>query len=349
MKHYLQRLKKMKIKKKIRAAVIGLGVGAHQARTIYAHPNCELVSICDLDKNRLSEIGSEFSNINKTQDEKDILLDPNIDLVCIASYDDYHYQQVITALDNGKHIYVEKPICLKKNELKDIREKINLHPNLGVSANMVLRTCPLFEKVRKEVLSKKMGDIYHLEADYFWGRKEKIISGWRAERDFYSIIYGAAVHMIDLVLWITKKKPVSVKALGSNLMVSETKQKYNDFAILLLEFEDKMSVKITAHGGIVHPHFHALKVFGKKLSFLHDYSKTLWIDSSNSNKEYVTESESYPAKNMRGQALISFVNSLLDHKQKVLISKDDIFDVMSVCLAAEQAVNSGDTVTIEYL
>ena len=43
MKHYLQRLKKMKIKKKIRAAVIGLGVGAHQARTIYAHPNCELV------------------------------------------------------------------------------------------------------------------------------------------------------------------------------------------------------------------------------------------------------------------------------------------------------------------
>ena len=77
--------------------------------------------------------------------------------------------------------------------------------------------------------------------------------------------------MIDLVLWITKKKPVSVKALGSNLMVSETKQKYNDFAILLLEFEDKMSAKITAHGGIVHPHFHALKVFGKKLSFLLPY------------------------------------------------------------------------------
>ena len=128
---------------------------------------------------------------------------------------------------------------------------------------MVLRTCPLFVKVRDEVKSQKMGEIYHLEADYLWGRKEKIISGWRAEADFYSIIYGAAVHMIDLVVWITGKKPITVKAFGSNIIASGTNQKYNDFAILLLEFEDQMSIKISAHGGVVHPHFHTLKILVK--------------------------------------------------------------------------------------
>ena len=339
----------MKIKKKIKAGVIGLGVGAHQARTLYSQPNCELVSICDFDKKRLQEIGMEFPNTNQTQDAKNILSDPNIDLVCVASYDYYHYEQVISSINNGKNVYVEKPICLKKNELDDINRKLKSQPNLSISANMVLRTCPLFIKVRDEILSKKMGDLYHLEADYLWGRKEKLISGWRAEADFYSIIYGAAVHMIDLILWITKKKPVRVKALGGNKIAFGTSQKHNDFAILLLEFEDKMTVKISAHGGGVHPHFHALKIFGKKSTFIHDYTNTLWIDTSDINQKYRHESASYPEKKLRGQSLISFVNSLSNKEQKVLVSKDDIFNVMSICLAAEEAVNSGDTVTIKYL
>lgn len=339
----------MNIKKKIRAGIIGLGVGMHQVRTLSSHPDCEIVSICDFDINRLTEIGSEFKNVKQTQTDEDILFDPNINLVCIASYDEFHYKQVLTSLDNEKHVYVEKPICLKKDELKKINEKLRMHPDLCLSANMVLRTCPLFKKVRDELISKKMGRLYHLEADYLWGRKEKIISGWRAETDFYSIIHGAAVHMIDLVLWITGKKPISVRALGSNIIVAGTKQKYNDFAILLLEFDDQMSVKISAHGGCVHPHFHALKIFGEKSSFMHDYTKTIWIDSSETNKKYRTENASYPAKNLRGNALKSYVNSLLNKDQKVLVSKKDVFNVMSICLAAEKAAKSGDKVLIEYL
>ena len=339
----------MNIKKKIKAGVIGLGVGAHQARTLFAHPECELVSICDFNKDKLSKIGSELSNVHQTQDDKDILFNPDIDLVCIASYDEFHYQQVITCLKNGKHVYVEKPICLRKEELEDIHLKLKMYPNLYISAYMVLRTCPLFIRVREEVSSFKMGDLYHLEADYLWGRKEKIISGWRVETDYFSIIYGAAVHMIDLVLWITGKKPISVNGFGSNIIVSGTKQRYNDFAILLLEFEDQMSVKISAHGGGVHPHFHSLKIFGKKSSFIHDYTKTLWIDSSDPKHQFRPESASYPAKIMRGQVLISFVNSLINKEKKGLVSQEDVLSVMSICLAAEQAVNSKNTVTIKYL
>ena len=64
---------------------------------------------------------------------------------------------------------------------------------------MVLRTCPLFYKVRNCILTNNMGSIYHIEVDYLWGRKTKLISGWRSEAKFYSIIHGAAVHMVDLV------------------------------------------------------------------------------------------------------------------------------------------------------
>ena len=109
-----------------------------------------------------------------------------------------------------------------------------------------------------------MGSIYHIEADYLWGRKAKLISGWRSEAKFYSIIHGASVHIVDLVLWLTGKKPKTVQAIGSRIVADGTAQKFNDFAILLLEYENQMTVKITAHGGCVHPHFHSLKVYGKK-------------------------------------------------------------------------------------
>jgi len=328
--------------------VIGLGTGLHQARILSSYNYSDLVTICDFEKNKLSEVQSEFVNVRKTEDDKDILLDKNIDLVCIASYDEFHHKQIISSLNNGKHVYVEKPICLYLKDLKNIYEELKKFPNLNISSNMVLRTCPLFKKVREAIMSKKLGDVYHIEADYLWGRKEKIISGWRSKTKYYSIIHGAAVHMIDLVLWLTGKKPVSVKALGSNIIVSGTNQKHNDFSILLLEFEDKMSIKISAHGGGVHPHFHSLKIFGSKKTFIHDYGKTIWINSNNQNQNFINEDAPYPAKENRNQALISFINHLINPTNKVLVPREDIFDSMCICFAAEESMKTGNSVPIKY-
>ena len=339
----------MNDKKKIRAAVIGLGVGAHQAKTLSMYSNCQLDWICDFDEKKLKKFGQEFPKANQTTNDKDVLNDPNIDLVCIASYDQFHYQQVITALNSGKNVYVEKPICLTKKEILDIYQKLKTYPNLRLSSNLVLRTCPLFEKVRKAVQKNEMGDIYHLEADYLWGRKEKLISGWRSDTKLYSIIHGAAIHMIDLVLWITGKRPVSVQALGSNIIAKDTKQKNNDFAIILLKFENNMSIKISAHGGCVHPHFHSLKVYGANSSFIHESVGTFWVDSSNPDQKFRPETTEYPAKTKRDEALISFLNSIIDTNKNSLVSEKEVFDSMSICLSAEQAIKTGQIVDIEYL
>ncbi len=339
----------MNNQKKIRSAVIGLGVGAHQARTLSKHKSSELIWLCDFNKNKLADLSSELLGVKLTQNPEDVLSDPNIDLICIASYDESHFDQVIKALDNGKHVYVEKPICLSKNEAIDIRKKLKKNPHLRLSSNMVLRTCPLFKKVREKINSNTLGSIYYLEADYFWGRKEKLISGWRAEADVYSIIHGAAVHMIDLIIWLTGKKPLRAQALGNQITTTGTLQKNNDFALLLLEFENKMSVKISAHGGCVHPHFHSLKVFGSKSTFIHETTGTIWIDTSDPKEKLKPESADYPSKTTRDGALISFLDSIINLHKNALISDEEVFDTMSVCLAADKAVKTKQIVDIEYL
>lgn len=335
--------------KQLKAAVIGLGVGAHQARTLSAHTNSKLVWICDFDKKILTKIGSELKEAKQTQNAKDVLLDPDIDLVCIASYDEAHYGQVLEALNHGKHVYVEKPICMTKIEAQKIHSKLRENPKLHLSSNMVLRTCPLFNKLKQKINSNKMGSIYFYEADYFYGRKEKLVSGWRADAKLYSIIYGAAVHMIDLIMWVTEKKPLRVHALGNGISTAGTRQKNNDFAVLMLEFEDNMIVKISAHGGCVHPHFHSLKVFGTNSSFIHEITGTVWLETSDPNQELKKEDEEYPAKMKRNNALISFLDSLIKFDKISMVSKEEIFDVMSVCFAAEEAVQTGKIVEIKYL
>ncbi|SMP82974.1 Predicted dehydrogenase [Desulfonatronum zhilinae] len=334
---------------KIKAAVIGLGVGAHQARCLSTHPDCELAWLCDLDGDRLSALGAELPEARLTSLDQDVLSDPDIDLVCVASYDEAHHCQVVSALEHGKNVYVEKPMCLSREETLHIRSALRARPDLRLSSNLVLRTTPLFGRVRSAIQSQELGEVYHLEADYLWGRKEKIISGWRAEAGFYSIIHGAAVHMVDLLLWITGKRPVTVQALGSRIAAVGSKQRHNDFAVLLLGFADQTSAKISAHGGCVHPHFHALKVFGTRSTFLHETSGTVWIDSSDLAQPLRPEHDGYPAKQHRGQALISFVDALFKNKSQALVPQEDVFAAMSVCLAAEQAVQSGKIVDIEYL
>lgn len=339
----------MPAQRPLKAAVIGLGVGAHQARALAAHPDVELVWLCDLDNQTLATLGSELPQARQTTHDHAVLTDPSVDLVCIASYDAAHHRQIITALEHGKQVYVEKPMCLTTAEAQSIRRALSARPHLHLSSNLVLRTCPLFSKVRSAVQTHAMGAIYHLDADYLWGRKEKLISGWRAAADKYSIIHGAAVHMVDLVLWITGMRPTTVRALGSRIAVADSAQRHNDFAVLLLGFEHQMTAKIAAHGGCIHPHFHTLKVFGTQATFWHDSSGTHWIDSADPSQPPRPEHADYPAKQHRSRALTSFVDALLSGNGTPLVPQEDVFAAMSVCLAAEQAAATGQTLTIDYL
>ena len=67
-------------------------------------------------------------------------------------------------------MYMLKNQYVLKNEIVDIYNLLK-KTKLKLSSNMVLRTCPLFFKVRNSILKNNMGSIYHIEADYLWGEK----------------------------------------------------------------------------------------------------------------------------------------------------------------------------------
>ena len=333
---------------KLNAAVIGLGVGKHHAYHIQSDNRCNLLWICDFDKSKLDEAEKEFPKSNKSVDFNVIVNDPDVDLVSIASYDEYHKKQVIASIENSKHVFVEKPMCLNHEEAVAIKNVLKIKPCVKLSSNLVLRTCPLFKNVRNEVITGNAGKVYHIEADYFWGRPHKLLSGWRSEADYYSIILGAAIHMVDLVCWIKGQKPYTIQAFGSRIIADGSKQRHNDFSVITMKFKDDSTAKVSAHGGCMHPHFHSLNVFGEKKSFLHSLTGSVWVDSNDQNCDFKKEASEYPAKENRKEILLSFIDSILNNSKEI-VSQDDVFTAMSVCLSAEKSIQQKEIIEIDYI
>ena len=227
--------------KRLRAGVIGLGVGERHIEGYRSHPDCDVVALCDFSEDKLSMARTKYPGIRLTQRADELLQDPGIDVVSIATYDNYHYQQVVQAINNDKHIFVEKPLCLYESEAAHIRRLLQEKPGLKMSSNLILRMSPRFRLLKQMIMDGDMGQLFYVEGDYNYGRLHKITDGWRDKIDFYSVVYGGGVHIIDLLLWLTDDKVVEVAAYGNNLASRDTSFRYNDMVVSILKFQSGMT------------------------------------------------------------------------------------------------------------
>jgi len=332
----------------LNAGVIGMGVGEKHVLAYQNHDNINLKTICDFDEEIKTELNTKFPDVLIASEDQSILNDKDIAIVSVASYDNYHSSQIIQALENGKHVIAEKPLCLSLDEMLMIYEVQKQNKNLKLTSNLVLRSNSRFKKFKKDISAGKFGDVFYLEGDYYWGRKQKLF-GWRAEMNFYSIILGAAIHMIDLIMWLMDAKPVTVQAMGNDIASKNTNLKFNSFAVILLQFENGVIAKLTGNSGCVHPHYHGLKIFGTDLTAIQNRNGSIYLNSSEPGSESVPIVEPYPEKESRQKIIHSFVDHILDSSKLPIVSQQDVYDVMSVCFAAEEAIKTSKCINIDYL
>jgi len=332
----------------LKAGVIGMGIGEKHALAYQNHCNVNLKTICDFDSDKLKELNIKFPNVGIEDNCLSILENEDINIVSIASYDNFHVSQIMKAIESGKHVMSEKPLCLNQNEMHEIYKTHQKNPNSKISSNLVLRTNSRFKKLKKDIHEGEFGDVYYLEGDYLWGRKSKLFE-WRADMNFYSIILGAAIHMIDLVMWLIDSRPLSVQAIGNDIANKNTNLEFNSFAVVILKFKNGIIAKLTGNGGCVHPHFHDLKIFGTKKTAISSIYEAFYLQSSEMNFIKAPIVEPYPEKEAREKIIHSFVDSILDPSIKPIVPQQDVYDVMSVCFAAEEAMNTGKSIIIKYL
>ncbi len=329
----------------LRVGIIGLGVGEKHIAGYEGDPRCRVVALCDIDADKLRAVGERQPGRRLIDDPAKVLSDPSIDAVSIASYDGAHYAQVMAALSAGKHVFVEKPLCLFEHELADIRRALAARPELKLSSNLILRKSPRFAGLRQRVRAGDLGTPYYAEADYNYGRLSKIVDGWRGHVDYYSVVHGGAIHMLDLLFWIFGERPVAVTAFGNSIATRGTAFRFKDCVTSLLKFPSGLMAKVTANFGCVMPHHHNLTVYGTDATFVHDQLGARLYTSRDPASVAQAIDDAYlgPAK---GDMLPSFVSAILDGGTPE-VSAGEVLETMAVSLAIEKAANLEQTVTIQ--
>jgi predicted dehydrogenase len=324
----------------IRAAIIGMGIGQKHFEAIENYKGSKVKVICEKNKKKIFFLKKKFPNKIITSNENDIFLEKRINLVSIASYDNHHYRHILKCIKYNKNIIVEKPMCLNLNQLKKINNLLKQKKKIKITSNLVLRVNSLFKQFKEKINNKK---IYYIEADYLWGRKNKLF-GWRSNVRDYSLILGAGIHMIDLIVWLTGLKPKTVYALGNNKATKGTKFKKNSFVVMIFEFPMNILVKITANGAAVHNHFHEIKIFSKDNTIINsEFGSYIF-----KKKKFLKINSSYPDKTGRKKLIRNFLDILNKKNTKPIISLREQLNLMSICLSAERSIKLNKKIKINY-
>jgi predicted dehydrogenase len=332
---------------RLRTGVIGLGVGEKHAEALAENTDCELVALCDQDAKKLAKVASCFPGVRAVAADVEILDDPTIDLVCIASYDDAHFSQTMRALEHGKHVFVEKPFVAHEHEARAVRKQLETRKNLRLSSNLILRLSPRFVDLRERIRRGDFGRLYHLEADYNYGRLEKITKGWRGQLDFYSAVHGGGVHVADLLMWLAGDRIVEVSAFGNAIASAGSGFKNFDNVVAAVRFASGAVGKVAVNFGCVMPHFHPVEIYGTHATFINGRECAWLYTTRDSHTAPVRIETAYPGVH-KGALIESFVGSIMG-RCTAEVTEEDVFASLSVCFAIERSVHSGVPVKVEYV
>lgn len=331
----------------LNCAVIGLGIGEQHIRALLAHSSVKLLAICDIEHKKMNDFLIKYNlNRNLAKNFSDIVSDEHINMVSIASFDDDHYDQVMSCLQHGKHVFVEKPVCQTQEQLIKICSQWK-KSGLALSSNLILRKAPLYVWLKNAIDSGELGKIYAIDMDYLYGRVNKITEGWRSTVDGYSVMAGGGIHLIDLMMRFVGKKPLQVQSCINKIATQGTAFRYHDFHAATFHFEDEVIGRITANFGCVHRHQHVVRIFGTKATFIYDDMgpRIHWNRDENSHAESIVLSSKPEDK---GSLLLEFVDSILDDNYEDYAKVE--FDLMCTVIASDQAaLHHNSPIDITYL
>lgn len=333
----------------LRAGILGLGVGESHIAGYHGVPGCTVSTLCDADDAKLAEVAARHPELRSVNNPLEVLDDPDIDIVSIATWDDAHAEQIVRAIGNGKHVFAEKPLCLNESELRRIRDALNKRPDVRLSSNLLLRVSPRFRVLRDKVRQGELGTLYYMEADYNYGRIHKIINGWRGRIPYYSVFLGGAVHLVDLLLWMTGWRVKEVSACGNKISTSSSDFRFNDFTVALLTFENGAIAKVSANFACVSSHFHRLLLYGTDATFENFPENGRITCSRDVNSATQLIDLPYPGIK-KSDLLEAFVRNIMEGgiPDPCVVSQEEVFETMSVCLAVEAAVQQGKAVPVHY-
>jgi predicted dehydrogenase len=190
-------------------AIVGAGYwGPNLARNFAASPDCDLLWVCDLDQERASAVAGRSGNTRVTAKLDEVLDDPAVDVVAVATPPSTHGGIGLAAIEAGKHILVEKPLAASVAEGEKLVAAAERHDVILMCDHTYCYT-PAVHKIRELTHSGELGDVHYVDS-------VRINLGL-VQRDV-DVMWDLAPHDISILDFVLPPgvEPVSVAAHGAD-------------------------------------------------------------------------------------------------------------------------------------
>lgn len=274
------------------------------------------------------ELGAEFCY----REYSEILNDPEVDIVAIGDYYTKRGKLIIEALENGKHVICDKPLCTSLEDLEKI-EKLATEKNLQVCCMLDLRYMPQVAKVKELIESGELGKIHIASFSGQHCLDYENRPKWYFEKGKHGgTINDIAIHGVDLLRFITNKNLTKINYAKVWNSFADKAPDFKDCAQFMIEMEDMsvmadVSYAAPKYNGILPTYWHfelwgseGMLSFGFEDNKLYIYKdKCEVIDCGTASPELLRD-------------LISEING-----KKTILNKDDILQSQRQVLEIQKA------------
>lgn len=217
----------------IRIGVIGYGYwGPNIVRNFHTQEGSEVVQVADKNEKTEQRLQKAYPGIPFTTDPVQLLKSPKIDVVAVVTPVWTHYELAKAALENGKHVFVEKPFtcnAAQAVELIDLAER----KNLQIMVDHTFLFTGAMRKIRQLVDQGELGDLYYYDS--------LRVNLGLFQHDV-NVIWDLAPHDLSIMDHVIKEKPEAVVATGEKHLNG-----VEDIAFITIYFPKKIIAHINVN------------------------------------------------------------------------------------------------------
>jgi predicted dehydrogenase len=189
----------------VRLGVVGLNYwGPNLARNFARLAGCELRWLCDLDEALLARAGAGHPGVRVTTRHQDLLDDPDLDAVVIATSVPTHASLAKAALEADKHAFVEKPLALTAADAREVSELAEARGRILMVDHLLVHH-PGVQAVKRLVDEGELGRVL-----YLYGNRQNL----GIVRPDENALWSLGPHDISVMLWLAGEQPVEISASG---------------------------------------------------------------------------------------------------------------------------------------
>jgi predicted dehydrogenase len=213
--------------------VIGYGYwGPNVVRNLQSLDECRVVAVCDKDPNALQRAAKTYPDIGASSDSLELVRSTHIDAIAVVTPVWTHFELAKASLQNGKHIFVEKPFTLTVEQAYELIELAE-SKNLKIMVDHTFLFTGAVQRIRQLVDDGSLGNLYYYDS---------VRVNLGLFQHDVDVVWDLAPHDLSIIDYLIREKPEAVVATGEKHLNG-----YVDVAFLTVYFPGKIIAHINVN------------------------------------------------------------------------------------------------------